>query len=293
MIDYRKIIRNQELRLDVVNWLKFIPSVPYLKLVYRIKTGRKLNLKNPVGFNEKLNWLKLHDKHPEYTDLADKYKVREIIKEKLGDGYSIPLLGVWDRFEDIDFAQLPDRFVLKCSHDSGSVRIIKDKSELDEKKLEELRVFYTKHLKRNPYNSGREYPYRKIRPRILAEQYMEVPGGIDDYKFFCFNGDPKLMFVATDRSTDCRFDFFDMEFNHLDIYNIHPNADRAVSKPALFEKMKQISATLSQGIKHVRIDLYEINGQIYVGEYTFFHGGGFWLFNPEEWERRLGDWIEM
>lgn len=261
-------------------------------MVYKIKTGKKLNLKNPVGFNEKLNWLKVNDIHPEYTDYVDKIKVREIIKEKLGEDMCFPLLGQWERYEDIDFDSLPDQFVLKCNHDSGSVKIIKDKSAIDHK---EFAKFFKGRLKINPYIIGREYPYKKVRPMIMAERFM-VPDGahdIEDYKFFCFNGKPEIMFIATNRSMDVKFDFFDMDFKHLDIENIHPQSGKTIEKPALFAQMKEFASKLSEGMKFVRIDLYEIEGKIYFGEFTFFHGGGFWLFKPDEWERKLGDMINI
>lgn len=294
MIDYRKILKNQEFRLKFTRLFWFVPSKPYLKLVYRAKVGRKLNLNPPKTFNEKLQWLKLHDIHPEYSNLADKVKVREYIAETLGEGHTFPLLGTWKRFEDIPFDTLPDRFVLKCNHDSGSVKIIHDKSALTDKDKKQLRKFFRGRLHRNPYWTGREYPYKNIEPCILAEQYMEPKcgKGINDYKFFCFNGKPEIMFVATDRAVDVKFDFYDMDFKHLDIYNIHPNADCPIEKPATFEQMKKIAAKLSKGMKFVRVDLYEIDGKIYFGEFTFFHAGGFYLFSPEEWEQKLGDMID-
>lgn len=290
MFDYRRIVKNQELRLKLEYLLRFIPTIPYLKLVYRVKTGKKLNLKNPVGFNEKEQWLKLHDIHPEYTQLVDKYEVRKFVRDKIGANHLFPLLGVWDKFEDICFANLPNEFVLKCTHDSGSVKIIRDKTEIDKKSLQK---FFRGRQRINPYAFGREYPYRKVKPRIIAEQFMSTPDGKapNDYKFFCFNGEPYIMFVATERETDTKFDFFDMQFNHLPIVNIHPNSDKPIDKPSCFDEMVELSRKLSAGMKFVRIDLYEIDGRVYFGEFTFFHGGGFWLFEPDDWEKRLGNLI--
>lgn len=292
MIDYKKIFRDREKRLKLIEKLSVIPDVPYLKMVYRIKTGKKLNLDDPKTFNEKLNWLKLHDIHPEYTDLVDKIKVREIIKEKLGEEYLIPLLGVWDSFDEIDFDTLPDKFVLKCNHDSGSVKVITDKSRINKP---ELKKFFDGRLSLNPWCLAREYPYKNVKPKIIAEQYMEAKGGkgINDYKFFCFDGKPKIMFVATDRATDVKFDFFDMQFNHLDVVNIHENADTVPEKPESFDRMVKIASVLSKGMRFVRIDLYEIDSKIYFGEFTFFHGGGFYLFKPEEWDRKIGDMLDL
>ncbi|MBQ6707718.1 MAG: glycosyl transferase [Clostridia bacterium] len=291
MIDYKQIIKNRELRLQLIKLLSFIPDKPYLKLVYWIKTGKKLNLKKPVGFNEKLNWLKVNKIHPEYTELVDKIAVRKYISEKIGEDALFPLLGSWDTFEDIDFDSLPDKFVLKCNHDSGSVKIIDDKNSIDKK---DLSAFFNRRLKLNAFCLGREYPYKNVKPQIMAEAFMETPDGqgLNDYKFFCFNGKPEILFVATDRATDVKFDFFDMDFNHLDIYNIHEQSGKDIPKPSCFEEMKEIAAKLTQGMEFVRLDLYEINGHIYFGEFTFFHGGGYYLFHPEHWEKDLGDLIE-
>ena len=292
MIDYRNIIKNRELRLKLINLLRFIPDEPYLKMVFWIKTGKKLDLKNPKTFCDKLNWLKLHDIHPEYTQLVDKIAVREHVKKLLGRDICIPMLGVWEHYDDINFDVLPDQFVLKCNHDSGSVKVITDKSAMDHATLRE---FYEGRLLQNPYVLGREYPYRDVPPRIYAEAFM-IPNGdndINDYKFFCFDGRPEILFVATERSTDCKFDFFDMEFNHLNIDNIHPRSDKPVPCPKNFGQMKEVATKLSRGMKFVRIDLYEINGMIYFSEYTIYHAGGFWPMAPAEWEYRLGDLIQI
>lgn len=291
-LNYKKIFSNREFRVWLVDKLSFIPDSLYLKVVYWIKTGRRLNLKKPVGFNEKLNWLKLHNIHEEYAELVDKLAVREYIKKKLGEKHLIPLLGSWEHFSEIDFETLPEKFVLKCSHDSGSVKIITDKKNIDKN---ELKFFFERRLKVNPYNLGREYPYKKLKPRLIAEKFMESSdgSGLNDYKFFCFDGEPRIMYVATERAVEARFDFFDMDFTHLNIQNIHDNSDKTIAKPRTFEKMKEIARQLSQGMKFVRVDLYEINGEVYFGEFTFFHGGGFYLFHPDEWEQRLGSWLDL
>ena len=292
MLDYKKLIKNSEFRLQLIKLLSFVPSAPYLKMVYRIKTGEKLHLKNPVGFNEKLNWLKLNHIHPEYTQLVDKLAVRDYIREKIGEDYLFPLLGSWNSFDDIDFDALPDKFVLKCNHDSGSVKLITDKSKMDKAAL---KAFFERRLAMNAYCLGREYPYKDVPPKMMAEAFMEAPdgGGITDDKFLCFHGEPNLLFVATDRATDVRFDFFDMDFQHLDIVNIHEQSGKEIQKPSCFEEMKSLAETLSQGMEFVRIDLYEIGGRVYFGEFTFFHGGGFYLFYPAHWEKDLGDLLPL
>lgn len=297
MINLKKIIP-RNIRGKMMYALSFLPDELYVKLFYFSVSGKWMNLRNPKGFNEKQNWLKIHDIHPEYTGLVDKYEVRAYINDVLGEGHLFPLLGKWEAFEDIDFNALPNAFVLKCNHDSGSTKIIHDKNALTEEDKKEMGKRFNARLKENFFYAGREYPCKNIKKHyILAEQLMEDndhPGkSVDDYKFFCFDGVPKIMFIATDRATDCRFDFFDMDFNHLDIENLHPHADKPIAKPEMFEEMKHVASKLSKGMKFVRIDLYQINGNIYFGEYTFFHGGAFAPFYPEKWERKLGDWIKL
>lgn len=295
-----KKILSRNIRHFLMDHLYFLPDRLYLQLFYFAACGRFINFKNPIGFNEKQQWLKIYDQHPEYGQLVDKLAVRSHIDKILGPGHLFPLLGQWRNFDEIDFTKLPNEFVLKCNHDSGSTKVITNQSKLSLEEKDELRRHFNKRMNRMKgdfYYAGREYPYKGIERYIIAEQLMhdkENPDkSIEDYKFFCFNGIPKIMFVATDRSTDCRFDFFDMDFNHLDIVNIHPQANKPISKPKHFDEMKKIAEKLSSGMKFVRIDLYELNNTIYFGEYTFFHGGGFALFYPLEWERKLGDWIDL
>lgn len=264
----------------------------YLKLKYRLVMKKKLNLDNPQTFNEKLQWLKLYDRKPEYTKMVDKYDVREYISEKIGEEYLIPLLGVWDSFDDIDFDKLPNQFVLKCTHDSGGLVICKDKSQLD---VSEARKKINKCLKRNYFWKNREWVYKNVNPRIIAEKYMVDESGTElkDYKLFCFNGEPKTLFVATDRPHDTKFDFFDMEFNHLPFTNGHPNATKEIKRPEGLSEMTELARKLSEGMKQVRIDFYDINGKVYFGEITFFHWSGMVPFEPEEWDSTLGEWIGL
>lgn len=296
MLDLRKIF-GRTFRSKVKNSLHFLPDKLYLQLFYFSTTRKFINFKNPTLFNEKQQWLKLNDKHPEYGRLVDKLAVREHIAETLGEEYLFPLLGQWKSFDDIDFSTLPERFVLKCNHDSGSTKIIKNKSAMTQDEITQLKKHFEARLANDFFRAGREYPYKGLPRYIIAEQLMtkdnEPDASIEDYKFFCFDGVPKVMFVATDRSTECKFDFFDMDFNLLDITYDHPHSQKPIPKPEKFEEMKEVAAKLSKGIRFVRIDLYELNGQIYFGEYTFFHGGGFQLFKPMEWEKRLGDWINL
>lgn len=253
------------------------------------------NLENPVTFNEKLQWLKLNDIHPEYSRIVDKAEAKEYVKEVLGEGaeqYIIPTLGVWNNFDEIDFDKLPNQFVLKTTHDSGGVAVIKDKSTMN---MKEVRAKIERSLKNNFFFEHREYPYKGIKPRIIAEKFMVDESGTElkDYKFFCFDGDPKMLFIATDRPFDTRFDFFDTDFNHLPFKQGHPLATKEIKKPAGFEKMLELSRRLSKGFPHVRVDLYDINGHIYFGELTFFHFSGNVPFEPGEWDYKVGEWLKL
>lgn len=278
-----------------INLNKTMSDDEYLKIRYKENMGKTLNLNNPQTFNEKLQWLKLHNRNPMYTQLVDKNNVRDYVKEKVEDNILIPQYGVWGKFEDIDFEILPNQFVLKATHDCGSIFICKNKNEFDfnaaNKKL-------SKALKRNYYYVGREWPYKNVQPRIIAEQYIEEAESneLKDYKFFCFDGKVKLVFVASDRfnsNEGTKFDFFDTKFNHLPIINGYPNSKKVIEKPVNFNKMINIAETLSKGIPHVRVDLYNANGKIYFGEMTFFHFGGMMPFEPEEWDFKLGEWINL
>ena len=421
--------------LEMKGKLGFINDEKYLKLMYWANTGKKLDLENPVTFNEKLQWLKLHNQNPEYSRMVDKYEAKKWVAEKIGNEYIIPTLGVWDTFGEIDFDKLPNQFVLKCTHDSGGLVICKDKRTLDKAKAKEK---IEASLKKNYFLIGREYPYKTVKPRIIAEKYMEditiqelrdykiftidgiakalfivsnrqsgkttadnldidfklldvtlenlhsevipyrskwfeqmvktaeyldrdtvelrgefyevngkayfgeitfldesgfdtfnseewdqkfgdliklpeIYGGyavisegwvlwihkpttsecLTDYKFFCFDGIPKVVYVGKDKAKDPRTDFFDMEFNHLPIRMRDPNAEIMPKKPIALEQMKSIAAKLSKGCPHLRVDFYLINGNIYVGELTFFHCSGFTEVKPMEWNQIMGDWIHI
>lgn len=276
-----------------LNWL---PDKQYLKLYYFGHMHKKLNLKNPKTFNEKLQWLKLYDRKPEYTMMVDKYEVKKYIAEQIGEEYVIPTLGVWDSPEDIDFDSLPEKFALKCNHNSGlGMYICKDKTKMN---VEKVKKELWRGIKQNYYWSGREWPYKNVKPRIIAEQYMEdsETAELRDYKIFCFNGVAKAMFVATERQKsgeEVKFDFFDMDFKHLCLKQGHPNADVCPVKPKLLDEMKRLAEKLSYNIPHVRVDFYEVNGRVYFGEFTFYHFSGVVPFNPEEWDYKFGEWIEL
>ena len=262
-----------------------VPDRFYLAMKYRHRMGRLLNLKHPTTYTEKLQWLKLYDRKPLYTTLVDKYAVKQYVAEKLGEAHVIPLIGVWDDVAEIDFEGLPDQFVMKCTHDSGGLVICKDKSCLD---VDAAKRKISKTLKQNFYWVSREWPYKQVRPRVIVEKYMQdtKTGELRDYKFFVFNGVAKVMYIATGRGTGETYgDFFDMEFNHLDMEIDHKAAPVIPEKPLNFEAMRQAAETLATGIPQVRVDFYEIDGAFYFGEMTFFHCGGFAPFPRSRWTR--------
>lgn len=289
------IIRNPYILFSyfaMKGWFSYFSDETYLKLVYRGCFNKKLNLENPKTYNEKLQWLKLNDRDKSYQALVDKYEVRRFVEKRIGIKYLIPLLGVWDKFEQIDFSLLPNEFVLKCTHDSGGVVICKDKKKL---KLDETRKKIVKSLKRNFYYIGREWPYKEIKPRIICEKYLvdESKVELKDYKFFCFDGEVKAMFVATDRGIDTKFDYYDLDFNHLDIKQYYNNSNKKILRPRSFTEMIELAEILSKGYPHVRVDFYDVNGQVYFGEMTFYHFSGFVKFEPSRWDEIFGNWIKL
>lgn len=268
----------------------------YVRLIYFIQFHKRLNLKNPQTFSEKLQWLKLYNRKPEYTKMVDKYAVKDYVTSIIGSEYVIPTLGVWDRPEDIEWDKLPNQFVLKTTHGGGNegVVICRDKNTFDRNiAVEKL----NKSLKQDIYRELREWPYKDVPKRILAEQFISPApdeNDLPDYKFFCFDGEVKALFIGTERgSGDVKFDYFDAEFNHLDLIQYHPMSGKKFSKPKNFEEMKQVASKLSKGIPQVRIDLYNVNGKIYFGEMTFYHHGGMMPFHPQKWDIIFGNWIKI
>ena len=273
--------------------LRFIPDKMFLQIYYFARFKKFINFKNPTTYNEKLNWLKLKDRKKIYTSLVDKYDVKNEIEKVIGNEYIIPTLGVWNSFDKIDFEKLPDKFVLKCTHDSEGVYIVKDKTKLN---IKEASKKINEAMKYNFYYIGREWPYKNIKPRIIAEKYLEdhENGELRDYKFFCFDGKAKLMYIATDRNIGkTKFDYYDLDFNHLDIIQHYPNSDKKIRKPENFDKMIQLSEKITQyfKLKHARIDFYEVDGKLYFGEITFYHFSGLQPFKLKEWDKKIGDFL--
>ena len=270
---------------------RWMPDKLYLELLYWRTFGRVPDLKHPVRYTEKLQWMKLYDHNPLYHKLVDKADVKPYVASLVGEEHIVPTLGVWDSPEEIDWDGLPDRFVLKCTHDSGSTVICSDKASFDrEAACRKLAACQ----KKNYYKPMREWVYKGLKARIIAEEYLE--GEVNDYKFFCFDGEPKFMFVATDRfnaEEETKFDFFDMDWNHLDLRSGHPNAAVPPACPSCFEEMKRLAALLSRELPQVRLDFYEIDGKVLFGEYTFYHWGGFMAFDPDSADETIGRMFKL
>lgn len=264
----------------------------FLKIKFRLVAGYNLNLCEPKTFNEKLQWLKLYEYHPEYTKMVDKYLVKEYVSNTIGADVIIPTLGLWSNVDDINFDSLPNQFVLKCTGDSGSIVICKDKKCLN---IEAVKLKLSKNLKQNFFKYSKEYPYRDVEPRIIAEKYVEdEKGELNDYKFFCFNGEVKLIQLDFDRFKGHKRNLYDTNWNLLPVELEFPSdPSRVFPKPDNLANMITIASRLSQGIKHVRIDLYNINKRILFGEMTFFHGTGMEHFIPFEWDEKMGSYIKL
>ncbi|MGI6561546.1 MAG: ATP-grasp fold amidoligase family protein [Clostridia bacterium] len=266
----------------------------YLKIAYKITIGKELNLTNPTTFNEKLQWLKLYDRNPLYTKLVDKYEVKEYVKEKIGEAYIIPTLGVWDSFDEIDFDALPAQFVLKCTHDSGGLIICKDKSTFDKAAA---RRKINRCLRHNFYWGQREWPYKNVKPRIIAEAYMEDKQlhELRDYKFFCFDGKVRCFKIDFDRFVKHRANYYDPDGVLLPFgekrYMFDPNV--TLEMPGDLKKMIEIAENLAKGLRFVRVDLYYIDSRVYFGEITFYPASGMGRFEPAEWDSILGSWIKL
>lgn len=264
----------------------------YLQGLWRAVMGEKLELDHPRTFNEKLQWLKLHDRRPEYTMMVDKYRVRDFVREKLGEEYLIPLLGVWDVPEDIDFTALPNQFVLKCNHNSGlGMCICTDKSKLD---INRVKTDLHKGLAQDYYLTGREWSYKNVPRKIVAEKYMVDESGIElkDYKIFCFNGEPKLIQVDFDRFKGHKRNLYSLDWQYIEGEIEFPtDPEHQIARPDCLEQMLDAARILSRGIPHVRTDFYCIKGQVYFGELTFYHGSGCEHMRPMELGRKMGDWL--
>lgn len=275
--------------------LKLLPDRLYLQLLYYKHFRKFIDFNNPESFNEKLQWLKLNDRQPIYTTLVDKLKMKNWVKSIVGEGYTIPTLAVWDKPEEIDFDKLPNQFVLKWNHDSGSIVICKDKNHFDTTEA----INKLRHgAQFNGFWYGREWPYLNVPPKVFAEPYMEdnATHELRDYKIFTFNGEVKLLLIASERQkpgVDTKFDFYDINLEHVDMRNQHENAAIPPEPPQSFPVMKELAEKISKGFVHLRVDFYEVDGKVYIGELTLYHGSGIMTFSPDKWYKTLGDWIDL
>lgn len=273
-----------------------LPDKLYLNLLFHHRFGKWIDWKNPKGFNEKLQWLKVYDRKPEYTTMVDKVAVKDYVAKIIGEEYIIPTIGVWENPDDIDFDALPDQFVLKCNHNSGiGLCICKDKSKLD---INAVKSELRRGLKQDFYLTGREWPYKNVPRKILAEKYMEDEksnDGLNDYKLLCFNGQVTCSFVCSERYGEegLKVTFYDKDWKRLPFERHYPSAKNDINMPAQYHKMVALAERLSQSIPFVRTDFYEINGNLYFGEMTFYPGSGLEEFSPEVWDEKLGKLIQL
>jgi len=294
-----RMLTNKTIRFSYLTELGFYNTwsdEEYLKIRYEKNMSKDLNSNTPTTFNEKLQWLKLYDRKPEYTTMVDKYAVKDYVANIIGEQYIIPTLGVWDSPDDIDFNKLPDKFVLKCNHNSGlGMCICTDKSKLN---IANIKKKLKKGLKQNYYLTGREWPYKDVPRKIIAEQYLENSEvcGLTDYKVHCFNGVPRFILVCQDRfaTSGLTEDFFTTEWEHMNVKRPNiPNAEKHISKPEKLDEMLYLAEQLSKNIPFIRVDFYYVAGKIYFSELTFFPASGFTPFEPETWDKTFGDWLEL
>jgi len=274
--------------LNEKGFFKNVSDEKHLRRLYKIRVGKKLNISNPQTFNEKLQWLKLYDRKDIYTTMVDKYEVKKYVSDIIGEQYIIPTLGIYERFDDIIFDDLPNQFVIKCTHDSGGVFVVKDKNNID---LKKIKKFINKHLKKNYYYPCREWPYKNVVPRILVEKYMK--SDLNDYKFFCFNGKPKYCLVCSERNIKLKETFFDLNWNIVPFKRKDYSVDNKIIRPEKLDLMIELAKKLSCNVPFLRVDFYEIDGVVYFGELTFYPANGLSRFDPDEWDYKLGQLIEL
>lgn len=296
--DYRFIINAHKGKYNSM------PDDAYLKRLFLATVGYPLNLDNPLTFNEKIQWLKLYDHNPLYPIMVDKHEAKKYVGDLVGTQYIIPTIGVWNNYDEINFDSLPGQFVLKCTHDSGGLVIVRDKNNFDKRAAQKK---INKSLKLNYYLQGREWAYKNVQPRIIAEKYMSnhdfpetgknkyVTEGLFDYKLMCFNGHVKCSFVCSERNSPSglKVTFFDKEWNIMPFERHYPRSLSDIPKPECYDQMVLLAEKISRNLPFARIDFYEIDGKIYFGEITLYPGNGFEEFTPIEWDYRLGNWLDL
>ena len=291
--EIKKKIEKVYLNLSYRGWFKNVQDEVQIKRLYKIFFSKELNLNNPKTFNEKLQWLKLYNRKNEFTKMVDKYEAKKYVASIIGDEHIISTLGIYDKYDDIDFDELPNQFVIKCTHDSGGLEIVKNKNNMNNN---ETKRKITQKLKKNYYLYGREWPYKNVKPRIIIEEYKETGNGeLRDYKFFCFDGIVKFFKIDLDRFINHRANYYNpsgelLEFGE-EIYP--PDFNRRIEKPKKLKEMIKLAELLSKGTIFLRVDFYEVDNKIYFGELTFYPNSGFCKFIPEEWDEKLGEYIKL
>lgn len=280
--------------LDRRGLYKSLPDDKYLEKKFKLMTGYELDLENPRSFNEKIQWLKLNDRNPGYVSLVDKFLVKDFVAAKIGGEYVIPTIESWDFAGSIDFSLLPKEFVLKCNHNSGRGMYICRGEPINERKV---RKRLSEGLAEDFYIYNREWPYKNVKRRILAEELLKDEGGeeLRDYKFMCFNGKVRCSFVCSDRFTEAglKVTFFDRDWNVMPFERHYPKSDKEIRKPKNYELMVELAEKLAEGICFVRVDFYEACGRVYFGEMTFYPGSGFEEFTPKDWDYKMGEWLDI
>ncbi len=289
----RTIIHRAISYLASVGMFRFIADKPYLKLTYWARMGKPLQIDQPRSFSEKTQWLKLYDRRNEYVRMVDKYESRQYIADMIGEEFVIPVIGIWDDFDSIDFNLLPDRFVLKTTHDSGGVVICRDKADFDYKLA---RKKLSKHLRKNFYYFSREWPYQDVKPRILAEKYLADESGreLKDYKIHVFNGTPRLIHVDYGRFEEHKRNLYSTDWNYIDVGMTFPtDAAITVGRPEKLDLMLELSRIMAKDIPYLRVDFYSAHQNIYVGELTLYSNSGYEVLQPEAYDLIIGGWLEL
>lgn len=281
--------------LDKLGIYKSLPDDKYLKRKFKLRTGYELDLEKPRSFNEKIQWLKLNDRSPRYVTLVDKFLVKDFVAATIGGKYVIPTIDSWDSADSVDFNRLPREFVIKCNHNSGKgIYICRDKETINEGKV---RKGLAKALSEDYYIYNREWPYKNVKRRVLAEELLKENGGgeLKDYKLMCFNGKVRCSFVCSDRFTKdgLKVTFFDRDWNVMPFERHYPKSTKEIRKPKNYELMVGLAEKLAEGICFVRVDFYEVCGRVYFGEMTFYPGSGFEEFTPREWDYKMGEWLDI
>lgn len=276
---------------------KIVSDKRAISIIYKNRFRRKMNWDAPKSLNEKLLWLTVYDRNPIYNIMVDKYEAKQwiseqLIKAGLPTDCIIPTIGVYDKFDEIDFNKLPNQFVIKATHDSGTVVVCQDKNLIN---LQNLKNKIEKGLKHNYYWFSREWAYKNVKPRIIIEKKIESQNGVpEDFKIFCFNGKAKFWFYASDRDTHVKFDFYDMDWNKLPFKQGHPSSDKIIKKPDCWDEMVNVAELLSKDLPHLRVDFFiDVYGNFFVGELTLTHFSGLVPFEPEEWDEKLGEYLVL